>query len=216
MKKPENLEFKLLMKNIKKNKNIIENRTKTREELRAKKEEYNKKLEEIRMKNELNLQNKKIGFYKRKMSRDIKDLQKRYQILKPEIDDNNLYNNDYILNQKVGLNINAFSGIHRHHVNEMKNNFYKKNKNLKFVQNNFLDNLPNNVIEKDNININKNKINSVIKNKKNISNVPNSKISGNKEIKENKYKYFKDDKLGGNNINNICFDGNFFDNKMIK
>ena len=77
------------------------------------------------MKNELNLQNKKIGFYKRKMSRDIKDLQKRYQILKPEIDDNNLYNNDYILNQKVGLNINAFSGIHRHHVNEMKNNFYK-------------------------------------------------------------------------------------------
>ena len=48
----------------------------------------------------------------------------------------------------------------------MKNNFYKKNKNLKFVQNNFLDNLPNNVIKKDNININKNKINSVIKNKK--------------------------------------------------
>ena len=148
MKKPENLEFKLLMKNIKKNKNIIENRNKAREELRAKKEEYNKKLEEIRMKNELNLQNKKIGFYKRKMSRDIKDLQKRYQILKPEIDDNNLYNNDYILNQKF----NTFNGIHRHHVNEMKNNFYKKNKNLKFGQNNFLDNLIKR-LKKININI---------------------------------------------------------------
>ena len=72
MKKPENLEFKLLMKNIKKNKNIIENRNKAREELRAKKEEYNKKLEEIRMKNELNLQNKKIGLIKEKCQEILK------------------------------------------------------------------------------------------------------------------------------------------------
>ena len=150
MKKPENLEFKLLMKNIKKNRNIIENRIKTRQEFKLKKEEQNKKLNLIREKNELNMKNKKIEFYKRQMSRDLKDLQKRYQILNNE---NELYNNEYkIKNKKAGMNVNAFSGLHRNHVNEVKNNFYKKNKNLKF----FFDDDKNN----KNVSI-KNKINNV-------------------------------------------------------
>ena len=129
MKKPENLEFKLLMKNIKRNRNIIENRIKTRQEFKIKREEQNKKLDLIRERNELNSKNKKIEFYKRKMSRDLKDLQKRYQILNNE---NDLYNNDNMINNKnVGIKINAFSNIHRNHVNKVKNNFYKKNGNLK-------------------------------------------------------------------------------------
>ena len=134
MKKPENLEFKLLMKNIKKNRNIIENRIKTRQELKLKREEQNKKLDLIRERNELNLKNKKANYYKRQMSRDLKDLQKRYQILNNE---NDIYFNDNKLkNRKPGIEINAFSNIHRHHVNEVKNNFYNKNKNLKFIINN--------------------------------------------------------------------------------
>ena len=130
MKKPENLEFKLLMKNIKRNRNIIENRIKTRQEFKIKREEQNKKLDLIRERNELNSKNKKIEFYKRKMSRDLKDLQKRYQILNNE---NDLYNNNdnMINNKNVGIKINAFSNIHRNHVNKVKNNFYKKNENLK-------------------------------------------------------------------------------------
>ena len=134
MKKPENLEFKLLMKNIKKNRNIIENRIKTRQEFKLKREEQNKKLDLIRERNELNLKNKKANYYKRQMSRDLKDLQKRYQILNNE---NDIYFNDNKLkNRKPGIEINAFSNIHRHHVNEVKNNFYNKNKNLKFIINN--------------------------------------------------------------------------------
>ena len=130
MKKPENLEFKLLMKNIKRNRNIIENRIKTRQEFKIKREEQNKKMDLIRERNELNSKNKKIEFYKRKMSRDLKDLQKRYQILNNE---NDLYNNNdnMINNKNVGIKINAFSNIHRNHVNKVKNNFYKKNENLK-------------------------------------------------------------------------------------
>ena len=134
MKKPENLEFKLLMKNIKKNRNIIENRIKTRQEFKLKREEQSKKLDLIRERNELNLKNKKANYYKRQMSRDLKDLQKRYQILNNE---NDIYFNDNKLkNRKPGIEINAFSNIHRHHVNEVKNNFYNKNKNLKFIINN--------------------------------------------------------------------------------
>ena len=138
MKKPENLEFKLLMKNIKKNRNIIENRIKTRQEFKLKREEQNKKLDLIRERNELNLKNKKANYYKRQMSRDLKDLQKRYQILNNE---NDIYFNDNKLkNRKPGIEINAFSNIHRHHVNEVKNNFYNKNKNLKFnIDNNKID-----------------------------------------------------------------------------
>ena len=134
MKKPENLEFKLLMKNIKKNRNIIENRIKTRQEFKLKREEQNKKLDLIRERNELNLKNKKANYYKRQMSRDLKDLQKRYQILNNE---NDIYfNNNKLKNRKPGIEINAFSNIHRHHVNEVKNNFYNKNKNLKFKNDN--------------------------------------------------------------------------------
>ena len=153
MKKPENLEFKLLMKNIKKNRNIIENRIKTRQELKLKREEQNKKLDLIRERNELNLKNKKANYYKRQMSRDLKDLQKRYQILNNE---NDIYFNDNKLkNRKPGIEINAFSNIHRHHVNEVKNNFYNKNKNLKFIiDNNKIDTNKNkdlnNIINKAN------------------------------------------------------------------
>ena len=153
MKKPENLEFKLLMKNIKKNRNIIENRIKTRQEFKLKREEQNKKLDLIRERNELNLKNKKANYYKRQMSRDLKDLQKRYQILNNE---NDIYFNDNKLkNRKPGIEINAFSNIHRHHVNEVKNNFYNKNKNLKFIiDNNKIDTNKNkdlnNIINKAN------------------------------------------------------------------
>ena len=140
MKKPENLEFKLLMKNIKKNRNIIENRIKTKQEFKLKKEEQNKKLNQIRERNELNIKNKKAEYYKRQMSRDLKDLQKRYQLLNNEND--MYYNNNKIVNKKTGMEINAFSHLHRHHVNEVKNNFYKKNKSLKY----FID---DNKIEKN-------------------------------------------------------------------
>ena len=132
MKKPENLEFKLLMKNIKRNKNMIDNKIKARQENKLKREEQNKRLNQIRERNELNMKSKKIDFYKRQMSRDLKDLQKRYQILNYE---NEIYinnNNEKLKNKKAGIEINSFSNIHRLHQNEVKNNFYKKNKNLKF------------------------------------------------------------------------------------
>ena len=207
MKKDENLEFKLIMKNIKKNRNIIENRIKTREEYKMKREEQNKKMNEIRQRNENNMKNKKMELYKRQMSRDLKDLHKRYQIFKPEYDENDYYyyNNK---NKQPGMKINAFSGIHRHHVNQIKNNFYKKNEKLKFIQNNFLD-----------ININKteNKNYNINNYKKNKFNVPNNKkITENKGNKGNNHNFLKDDKLNQNIINNVCFDGDFFENNMIK
>ena len=76
------------------------------------------------------------------MTRDLKDLQKRYQILNYE---NEIYinnNNEKLKNKKAGIEINSFSNIHRVHQNEIKNNFYRKNKNLKF----FMD---DNKIEKN-------------------------------------------------------------------
>ena len=140
MKKPENLEFKLLMKNIKRNQNIIENKNKARLEYKLKREEQNKKLNQIRERNELNIKNKKENFYKRQMSRDLKDLEKRYQILNYESE---MFNgNEKIKKKKPGIEINSFSNIHRVHQNEVKNNFYRKNKNLKF----FMD---DNKIEKN-------------------------------------------------------------------
>ena len=210
MKKPENLEFKLLMKNIKRNRNIIENRNKTRQEFKQKRDEYNKKLDEIRLKNVLNFKNKKIEFYKRQMSRDLKDLQKRYQILKPGLDEAELQN------KNAGIKIDTFSHIHRQQVKKMKNNFYKKNENLKFEQNNYIENFQYNT---DKINLNNNiknttrRNNTYNKNKFNAAN--NNKFQENKR-NNNKYQFYKDDKLDENKINNVCFDGNFFDNKFKK
>ena len=203
MKKPENLEFKLLMKNIKKNRNIIENRNKTRQEFKLKREQYNNRLNEIKKKNESNLKNKKIEFYNRQMSRDLKDLHKRYNILKPALDETDSKN------KKAGIKIDSFSNIHKQKVNKMKNNFYKKNENLKFEKDYFLENIQNTY--KVNINKNIKNITNNSANKKKF-NVTNDKFKENKG--NNKYKFYKDDKLDENKINNVCFDGNFFDNNF--
>ena len=203
MKKPENLEFKLLMKNIKKNRNIIENRNKARQEYKLRRESYNNRLNEIKQKNELNLKNKKNEFYKRQMSRDLKDLQKRYNILKPAFDETDL------MNTKPGIKMDSFTNIYRQQINKRKNNFYKKNENLKFEQDYFLENIQNTY----KVNINKNIKNitnkSATKKKFNVTNDEFKENKGN-----NKYKFFKDDKLDENKINNVCFDGNFFDNNF--
>ena len=206
MKKPENLEFKLLMKNIKKNRNIIENRNKTRQEYKLRRESYNNRLNEIKQKNELNLKNKKNEFYKRQMSRDLKDLQKRYNILKPAFDETDL------INTKPGIKMDSFTNIYRQQINKRKNNFYKKNENLRFEQDYFLENMQNT----NNININTNNTNfkntTIKSTNKNKFNVTNNKFQENKG--NNKYKFYKDDKLDENQINNVCFDANFFDNKF--
>ena len=132
-----NLEFKLLMKNIKKNSNIIEKRNKTRQEFRKRKEERNKKFEEVFKRNELNEKNRKNELYKRQMSRDLKNIQKRYQILIPEYDEDDLYyNNKNIKNKNIGNKINVYSNKRRQLINNIKNNFYEKNKNLKIDENN--------------------------------------------------------------------------------
>ena len=157
MKEPNMLEFKLLMKNIKKNNNIIERRNKTRQEIRQRKKEREKHLEEVLKRNELNEKNRKNECHKRQMSRDLKDVQKRYNILKPQYDENDLYyNNKDITNKKIGNKIKVFSNKRTQHLNEIKNNFYKKNENLKIDQNNnnFIENL--NKIENEIKNIEKN------------------------------------------------------------
>jgi hypothetical protein len=59
MTEQNNLEIKLLMKNIKKNNNIIEKRNKTRQEIRNRRKEREKKFEEVLKRNELNETNKK-------------------------------------------------------------------------------------------------------------------------------------------------------------
>jgi hypothetical protein len=144
-----NLEIKLLMKNIKKNNNIIEKRNKTRQEIRNRRKEREKKFEEVLKRNELNENNKKNKLYKRQMTRDLKDIQKRYQILKPQYDEDDLYyNNKDIKNKKIGNKINVFSNNRRQHLNDIKNTFYKKNENLKIDQNN--NNFINNLINVDN------------------------------------------------------------------
>ena len=207
MKKPENLEFKLLMKNIKKNRNIIENRNKTRQEYKLRRESYNNRLSEIKQKNELNLKNKKTELYNRQMSRDLKDLQRRYNILKPALDETDLKN------KKAGIKIGSFTNIYKQQINKMKNNFYNKNENLKFEPDYFLENMQ----DTNNINFhtsiknttNRNKTN---KDKFNKFNSTNNKFKENK--RNNKYKFYKDDKLDENQINNVCIDGNFFENKF--
>ena len=138
-----NLEFKIFMKNIKKNNTIIEKRNKTRQEFRKRKEEREKKFQEVSKRNELNEINKKNIMYKRQMTKDLKDIQKRYQILKPEYDEDDLYyNNKDIKNKKIGNQINIYSNKRRQQLNNIKNKFYKKNQNLKIEQNNnLIDNL---------------------------------------------------------------------------
>ena len=159
MKEPNMLEFKLLMKNIKKNNNIIERRNKTRQEMRQRKKEREKHLEEVLKRNELNENIRKNEYCKRQMSRDLKDVQKRYNILKPQYDENDLYyNNKDITNKIIGNKIKVFSNNRTQHLNEIKNNFYKKNENLKIDQNN------NNFIE--NLNKIDNEIKSIEKNNK--------------------------------------------------
>ena len=238
MKEQNNLEFKILMKNIKKNNNIIEKRNKTRQEFRKRKEEREKKYEEVLKRNELNEKNKKNVMYKRQMTKDLKDIQKRYQILKPEYDEEDLYyNNKDIKNKKIGNKINIYSNKRRQHLNDVKNNFYKKNQNLKFEQNgNLIDNLNkvNDEIKnfelhkngKDDINKNKkaikNKINNIQTFNKNKNDINKNKSNNmNNENKNNRNNFeqtgqqyiFKviDDKLNDKKVNNVCFDGLFFE-----
>ena len=240
MNEQNNLEFKLLMKNIKKNNIIIEKRIKTRQEFRKRREERDKKFEEVFKRNELNEKKRKNDIYKRQMSRDLKNIQKRYEILKPEYDENDLYyNNKDIKNKRIGNKINAYSNNRRQHLNDIKNNFYKKNQKLKIEQNNnFIDNLNNIDKEmkffekpksKNDINetkntrnyINNNNDNNNIKNfnknkiNKKSNNLNNKRIDNNNKNDnfENEKYQFKviDNKLNEKNVNNICFDGNFFE-----
>ena len=199
-----NLEFKLLMKNIKKNSNIIEKRNKTRQEFRKRKEERNKKFEEVFKRNELNEKNRKNELYKRQMSRDLKNIQKRYQILIPEYDEDDLYyNNKNIKNKNIGNKINVYSNKRRQLLNNIKNNFYEKNKNLKIDENN-------------NINDNLNKVNNEIKiiekqnnnNKNNNKNNTIEKIK-NKYINKNKNDMIKNKDINiNNNVNLNNYPGN--------
>ena len=242
MKEQNNLEFKILMKNIKKNNNIIEKRNKTRQEFRKRKEEREKKFEEVYKRKELHEKNKKNEIYKRQMTHDLKNIQKRYQILKPEYDDEDLYyNNKDIKNKKIGNQINVYSNKRRQHLNDIKNIFYKKNQKLKieYNNNNFMENLNNidkeiNNLEKSKnaknkeIKINKftieqkpkiiNNTNTFNKTKKNM--IKNKNIIENQnniinylEIKRKKYDFkVIDNKLNEKLVNNICFDGELFDN----
>lgn len=237
MKEPNMLEFKLLMKNIKKNNNIIERRNKTRQEMRERKKEREKKFEEVLKRNELNENNKKNKYYKRHMSRDMKDIQKRYNILKPQYDENDLYyNNKDITNKKIGNKIKVFSNNRTQHLNEIKNNFYKKNENLKIDQNNnnFFDNL-NKIndeiknIEKDtktNMFAKTNKINSnnnirTFKKRNTNVNLKRNKLNNNEkndknlEIVGKKYNFNIDKKNDEKKVNNICFDGAFLVNLQL-
>ena len=240
MKDEGNLEIKILLKNIRTKNNIIEKRNKTRQEFRKRREERDKRFEEVSKRNELNEKNKKNQLYKRRMTRDLKDIQKRYQILKPEYDENDLYyNNKDIKNKKIGNKINIYSNKRRQHINFIKDNFYKKNENLKIEQNdNFLENLnkidneikyfekPKNGSKANKINNNKNnnnnmqtfnKIKNNINKNKNLFN-KNKDVIGNKKENNNNLeiigkKYdFKviDNKLNEKIVNNICFDGDFF------
>ena len=235
MKEQNNLEFKILMKNIKKNNNIIEKRIKTRQEFRKRKEEREKKYEEVLKRNELNEKNKKNVMYKRQMTKDLKDIQKRYQILKPEYDEEDLYyNNKDIKNKKIGNKINIYSNKRRQHLNDIKNKFYKKNQNLKFGQNeNMIDNLNKVNDEIKDLELHKNDINKNTKNYKNMINNIQTYNKNKKDINKNKsnnmnnennnYKnnfeltgrqyIFKviDDKLNDKKVNNVCFDGLFFE-----
>ena len=240
MKYQNNLEIKILLKNIKKNNTIREKRNKTRQEFRKRREERDKKFEEVLKRNELNENNKKNELYKRQMSRDLKNLQKRYQILKPQYDEDDLYyNNKDIKNKKIGNNINVFSNKRRQHLNDIKNTFYKKNENLKIDQNNdnFIQNLKNVENEMKNIDGQKKHINKIIKNKtpKNLQTFnKQNNIIKNKDMNNNKNNIYKgeknnninnfevvgkkyqfnviDKKLDEKKVNNICFDGDFLDN----
>lgn len=246
MNEQNNLEIKLLMKNIKRNNNIIEKRNKTRQEYRKRRVEREKKFEEVLKRNEINEDNKKNKLYKRQMTRDLKDIKKRYQILKPQYDEDDLYyNNKDIKNKKIGNKINVYSNNRRQHLNDVKNTFYKKNENLKIDQdnNNFLNNLNNvdneiknfEVHNKNDMNI-KNKINNKIIHNNNIKTINNKNImNNNKNTKNNmnnvkvveknnnknnnfeiigKNYQFKviDKKIDEKKVNNICFDGDLFNN----
>jgi hypothetical protein len=238
MKEPNMLEFKLLMKNIKKNNNIIERRNKTRQEMRQRKKEREKHLEEVLKRNELNENIRKNEYCKRQMSRDLKDVQKRYNILKPQYDENDLYyNNKDITNKIIGKKIKVFSNNRTQHLNEIKNNFYKKNENLKIDQNNnnFIENLnkiDNEIknIEKNNktnafsktnkFNSNNNNIRTFKKRNTNV-NLNRNKLNNNSnndknlEIIGKKYNFNMDKKIDEKKVNNLCFDGAFLVNLQL-
>ena len=227
MKDKENLEIKILLKNIKKNNNIIEKRSKTRQEFRKRKEERERRFEEVAKRNELNEKNKKNELYKRRMTRDLKDIQKRYQILKPEYDENDLYyNNKDIKNKKIGNKINIYSNKRRQHINFIKDNFYKKNENLKIQQNdNFFENLNKvdneiKLYEKPK-STNDNNVNKTNNNKKNnntqaINKTKNDVIKiKNKNLFNNNKQLIGNKNNNKNNNNNFEIIGKKYDFKII-
>ena len=130
--KTDNLEVQILLKNIKNNNKLIQQRNKTREEIMKRKDERDKKMEEVLRRNEQLEFEKKNKIKKRQMSRDVKNIQRRYNILKPMYDDKDIYyNNENIKNKKIGNQIQVFSTNRRTHLNEVKNKFYESNNILK-------------------------------------------------------------------------------------
>ena len=101
------------MKNIKKNKNIIENRTKTREELRAKKEEYNNNI------TQKNVQAQNIQIKKTIVSSTTSSTQQENKNKTPFID-NNKYQN-ILEKESVYLKGKSESERNLHKINNINN-----------------------------------------------------------------------------------------------
>ena len=191
------LEVKLLLKSAKINNNIINSRNKAREELHRKFKQREKRTEIARIASDLMKQNKINYIKNRQMSRDIRDIQYRFQSINPIYNNNNVYDKSYINNNQKNYEYKYYSSNRRKYIDDIKNKFYNKNTALK-GNNDIINEL--------------NKIDNDF-----ISNNSPLKINNNNYYRNNNY-YNNDDyneQLNIENNENIYREKNYINNDII-
>ena len=130
------LEVKLLLKNVRINNNIIDSRNKARADLYNKFKKREKRIKDAKIISELIILKKIDSIKQRQMSRDIRDIKYRFKLINPMINDGGVvgsspgYDDDI---SKINNKVNYYSMNRRKYIDEIKNKFYDKNSSLKKI-----------------------------------------------------------------------------------
>ena len=130
-RKKNELEVKLILKRARANKNIINHRNQIRDNLYNKFLLREKRLKEAKINSEIKILRKIDLIRRRQMSRDIKDIEKKYISLNP-LDINKELGKDAYKNKNLySGSINYYSSNRVKYINEIKNKFYEKFNSLR-------------------------------------------------------------------------------------
>ena len=147
------LETKLLLKSVKINSNLIDNRNKKRFNLHNKILLREKRLEKAKINSDLKIKRKAYDVRERHMNKDIRYIENKYKKLNP------YFNNGFtqINNQEINK-INYYGNYKRKYIDELKNKYYKNNypiEGIHYVIND-VDQLYDNFIDNNNEKLNYN------------------------------------------------------------